>query len=211
MNEFNQGAPLRGILPENPLFRLALGVVPTLAVATTLINGAAIGIAVAFTLLCSNIVIALLRNVLPAKAHVLCWLIVICAFASVAQMLLQAFFHDPYQDLGIYVPLITLNCVILARAQMAEEEHGVFTSAGRSLVMGVLFALVAACVGALRELLDSGTLLGAQVFGKGFEPMLLLKLAPGGFLLTGILAGIANYFMTRSKKNDKNAQKGGAA
>lgn len=204
MNEKNASA---GVLSEQPLFRLTLALLPALAVANTLLNGVAIGVVTLLTLVCAGIVMALLGRLLPERGHIAAWLIVSCAFASAAWMLLRTYFSAQHQSLGIYVPLVTLIAAVLGKADRPEGEK-FLRSVGKHLLAGVLFLLAAACIGALRELLGSGALLGEPVFGSDFEPMLLLKLAPGGFLLLGMLAGISNHCMA-SRKGGK--PKGGKA
>ena len=187
-----RGVFLNGILNENPTFRLVLGTCPTIAVTTSAINGLGMGLAATFVLIGSNMVISALRKVIPDKVRIPCFVLVICTFVTIVQMLLQAFVPSLYASLGLFIPLIVVNCIILARAEAFASKNGVVASAVDGLGMGLGFTLAMLLMGSIRELIGSGTIFGAAVFGASFEPMLLFVLAPGGFIAYGLLLGIIN-------------------
>ena len=187
-----RGVFLNGILNENPTFRLVLGTCPTIAVTTSAINGLGMGLAATFVLIGSNMVISALRKVIPDKVRIPCFVLVICTFVTIVQMLLHAFVPTLYASLGLFIPLIVVNCIILARAEAFASKNGVVASAVDGLGMGLGFTLAMLLMGSIRELIGSGTIFGAAVFGASFEPMLLFVLAPGGFIAYGLLLGIIN-------------------
>ena len=187
-----RGVFLNGILNENPTFRLVLGTCPTIAVTTSAMNGLGMGLAATFVLIGSNVVISALRKVIPDKVRIPCFVLVICTFVTIVQMLLQAFVPSLYASLGLFIPLIVVNCIILARAEAFASKNGVVASAVDGLGMGLGFTLAMLLMGSIRELIGSGTIFGAAVFGASFEPMLLFVLAPGGFIAYGLLLGIIN-------------------
>ena len=187
-----RGVFVNGILNENPTFRLVLGTCPTIAVTTSVMNGLGMGLAATFVLIGSNVVISALRKVIPDKVRIPCFVLVICTFVTIVQMLLQAFVPSLYASLGLFIPLIVVNCIILARAEAFASKNGVVASAVDGLGMGLGFTLAMVLMGSIRELIGSGTIFGAAVFGASFEPMLLFVLAPGGFIAYGLLLGIIN-------------------
>lgn len=187
-----RGVFVNGILNENPTFRLVLGTCPTIAVTTSAMNGLGMGLAATFVLIGSNVVISALRKVIPDKVRIPCFVLVICTFVTIVQMLLQAFVPSLYASLGLFIPLIVVNCIILARAEAFASKNGVVASAVDGLGMGLGFTLAMLLMGSIRELLGSGTIFGLTVFGASFEPMLLFVLAPGGFIAYGLLLGIIN-------------------
>ncbi len=187
-----RGVFVNGILNENPTFRLVLGTCPTIAVTTSAMNGLGMGLAATFVLIGSNVVISALRKVIPDKVRIPCFVLVICTFVTIVQMLLQAFVPSLYASLGLFIPLIVVNCIILARAEAFASKNGVVASAVDGLGMGLGFTLAMVLMGSIRELIGSGTIFGAAVFGASFEPMLLFVLAPGGFIAYGLLLGIIN-------------------
>ena len=181
-----------GIISENPTFRLVLGTCPTMAVTTSAINGLGMGAAATFVLVGSNVVISLLRNFIPDKVRIPAFIVVICTFVTMVQMLLQAFVPSLYASLGMFIPLIVVNCIILARAEAFASKNGVLASAVDGVGMGLGFTLAITLMGAIRELLGNGTVFGATVFGGSFEPMLLLILPAGGFIVYGLMLGAIN-------------------
>ena len=181
-----------GIINENPTFRLVLGTCPTMAVTTSAINGLGMGAAATFVLVGSNVVISLLRNFIPDKVRIPAFIVVICTFVTMVQMLLQAFVPSLYASLGMFIPLIVVNCIILARAEAFASKNGVLASAVDGVGMGLGFTLAITLMGAIRELLGNGTVFGATVFGGSFEPMLLLILPAGGYIVYGLMLGAIN-------------------
>lgn len=194
-----------GILTENPVFRLVLGTCPTLAVSTSAINGFGMGMAATFVLLGSNVVISMLRNFIPNKVRIPAFIVVICTFVTLVQMLMQAFVSELYASLGMFIPLIVVNCIILARAEAFASKHGVLASAVDGVGMGLGFTLALTLLGCIRELLGAGTIFGINLFGPSFEPMLLAILAPGGFITFGLLLGIINALTDRTARKKHKA------
>ena len=197
---------LNGILTENPTFRLVLGTCPTMAVTTSAINGIGMGAAATFVLVGSNVVISLLRHVIPDKIRIPAFIVVICTFVTMVQMVMQAFLPSLYESLGIFIPLIVVNCIILARAEAFASKNPVGASAMDGLGMGIGFTLAITLIGAIRELIGNGTLFGAQVFGAGYQPMLLIILPAGGFIVFGLLLGLFNVISQRAAKGKEAAE-----
>ncbi len=202
------GVFINGIINENPTFRLVLGTCPTLAVSTTAINGFGMGLSAMFVLVFSNIVISLLRNFIPDKVRIPAFVVVICTFVTIVQMLLQAFVPSLYESLGIFIPLIVVNCIILARAEAFASKNSVFLSAIDGIGMGLGFTLAITIMGMVREFLGSGTFFGMTTI-PSFQPMLLLIMAPGGFITFGLLLALMNLIMQRIDKKKIDAREGG--
>ena len=188
---------LNGVITENPTFRLVLGTCPTLAVTTCALNGLGMGAAATFVLIGSNVVISLLRNFIPDKIRIPAFIVVICTFVTMVQMFMQAFVPDLYASLGMFIPLIVVNCIILARAEAFASKNPVLPSAVDGLGMGLGFTLAITLMGAIRELIGSGTVFGLSVFGASFEPMLLMVLPAGGFLVFGLMLAAINIITGR--------------
>lgn len=201
------GVFVNGLLNENPTFRLVLGTCPTIAVTTAAINGVGMGLAATFVLIGSNVVISLLRKVIPDKVRIPCFIVVICTFVTMIQMLMQAFLPSLYESLGIFIPLIVVNCIILARAEAFASKNGVLASAVDGAGMGIGFTCALTLIGSIRELLGTGGIFGMNILGAGYasNPMLLFILAPGGFITFGLLLGIINTIT--EKVAAKKAQK----
>lgn len=181
-----------GIIPENPTFRLLLGMCPTLAVTTAAVNGLGMGLSTMVVLVCSNLFISLLRNVIPGKIRIPCFVVVIAAFVTMVQMLLQAYIPSLYESLGLYIPLIVVNCIILGRAEAFASKNSPLLSVADGIGMGLGFTLSLTILGSIRELFGAGTIFGLSVFGASYQPMLILILPPGAFLVLGILMGLVN-------------------
>ncbi|MDD6044279.1 MAG: electron transport complex subunit E [Clostridia bacterium] len=198
---------LNGIITENPTFRLVLGTCPTIAVTSSLINAVGMGAAASFVLIGSNLVISLLRNFIPDKVRIPCFIVVICTFVTLVQMLLQAFIPSLYASLGMFIPLIVVNCIILARAEAFASKNGPLASVVDGLGMGLGFTLAISIIAIVRELLGTGCIAGISIFGAGYDPMLITILAPGGFMVFGLTLGIVNIIMKRSEnKKAKEAK-----
>ena len=178
---------VNGIVNENPTFRLVLGTCPTLAVTTSAINGFGMGVSVIFVLLCSNIVVSLLRKVIPNQVRIPAFIVVIATFVTMLKLILQAYIPSLYDSLGLFLPLIVVNCIILARAEAFASKNPVLDSAVDGLGMGIGFTLALTLIGCVRELIGNGSLFGINILGAHYEPMLILVLASGGFLTYGIL------------------------
>lgn len=194
-----------GILTENPTFRLVLGTCPTMAVTTSAINGIGMGLAATFVLLGSNVVISLLRRFIPDKIRIPAFIVVICTFVTMVQMLLQAFIPSLYESLGMFIPLIVVNCIILARAEAFASKNTVLYSAVDGIGMGLGFTLAITLMGLVRELIGNGTAFGLPVFGESYEPMLLAILPAGGFIVYGLMLWIMNLII--HKTEEKQSQK----
>ncbi len=202
-----RGVFINGIFNENPTFRLVLGTCPTIAVTTSAINGIGMGLAATFVLIGSNIVISLLRKFIPNKVRIPAYIVVICTFVTIVQMLMQAYLPSLYESLGIFIPLIVVNCIILARAEAYASKNDVLHSAVDGVGMGLGFTCAITLIGIIRELFGAGTIFGAQIMGSGYEPMLLLILAPGGFIVYGLLLGIINSISAHhSSKKSKEVK-----
>lgn len=182
----------KGIIRENPTLVLLLGTCPFLATSTSAINGAGMGLSTTAVLICSNIVIALLKNVIPDKVRIPCYIVVIAGFVTVVQFLLQAYLPDLNSSLGLYIPLIVVNCIILGRAEMFASKNSVIDSALDGIGMGLGFTLALFIMGAIREFIGGGTVLGYEVTTNLITPMSIFVLAPGGFFVFGILTAIIN-------------------
>ncbi|MHC1786246.1 MAG: electron transport complex subunit RsxE [Christensenellales bacterium] len=200
-----RGTFVNGILTENPTFRLVLGTCPTIAVTTNAMNGVGMGIAATFVLIGSNVVISMLRNFIPNKVRIPAFIVVICTFVTVIQLFMQAFLPSLYEALGIFLPLIVVNCIILARAEAYASKNPVLDSAMDGLGMGTGFTLAMILMGSIRELLGTGSVFGFNLLGASFEPVLLFILAPGGFLAYGVLLGVINAI--GDKRKEKQALK----
>ncbi|HPL88560.1 MAG TPA: electron transport complex subunit E, partial [Deltaproteobacteria bacterium] len=190
-----------GIWKENPIFILVLGMCPTLAVSTSVINGVGMGIATTFVLICSNIAIALVRSYVPDQVRIPVYVVLIASFVTVVDLTMNGFFRGLYHALGIFIPLIVVNCIILGRAEAFASKNSVFLSIADAIGMGAGFTLALVMLGSIRELLGNGSLFGFPVFGGGYEPVLVMILPPGAFftlgILTGVFSAVAKY---RSKK-----------
>ena len=192
-----------GLLDENPTFRLVLGTCPVLAVTTSAINGVGMGISATAVLICSNVVIAMVRNFIPETVRIPAFITIIAGFVTIVDLLLHAYMPELYAALGIFIPLIVVNCIILARAEMFASKNSVLRSAADGLGMGLGFTGALLIIGTLRELLGSGTVFDVVVTQNLFDPMSLMLLPPGGFLAYGIVLGVINKIT-----NNKTAVKG---
>ncbi|MBQ3141691.1 MAG: electron transport complex subunit E [Clostridia bacterium] len=181
-----------GIVKENPVLRLMLGTCPTLAVTTMAENGLGMGLAATLVLIGSNVVISLLRNIIPDKVRIPAYITIIAGFVSVVQLLVKAYAPELDESLGIYLPLIVVNCIILARAEMFASKNAVLASFLDGLGMGIGFTAALVLMGAVRELLGAGTLFGVTVTANVIEPMLIFILPPGGFFVFGVLIALTN-------------------
>jgi electron transport complex protein RnfE len=183
----------RGLMKENPLFVLLLGMCPALAVTSTVMNGLGMGAAVVFVLTCSNVVVSLLRKVIPSAVRIPAFIVVIASFVTVVDMVMEGFAPELHESLGVFIPLIVVNCVILARAEAFASKNPVLGAAIDGLGIGLGFTFALVVVSAFRELLGNGSLLGFNLLGQGFaaSPVLVMILPPGGFLTLGlIIAGL---------------------
>jgi len=188
---------MKGVIKENPLLRLLLGMCPTLAVTTTAFNGLGMGVAAMFVMVGANIVISALRNVTPTKVRIPVFVITIATFVSLVDMVIAAFVPDLYDALGIFIPLIVVNCVVFSRVEAFARKNPVLPSIADGLGMGVGYGIMLVIMGAVRELFGAGTIFGATIFGGGFQPMLIFASPPGAFITLGVIIGVANYLFKR--------------
>ncbi len=190
---------MNGIIKENPIFRLLLGMCPTLAVTTAAINGLGMGLATAAVLVGSNAVIALIKDLIPAKIRIPSFIVVIASFVTIIGMLMKAYLPALDKSLGLFIPLIVVNCIILARAESFASKNGVVSSIADGLGMGLGFTLALTILASIRELLGAGSIFGISVFGAGFEPALIMILPPGAFLTLGLLLGLLNKMTQKTQ------------
>jgi len=189
----------KGLWRENAVFRLLLGLCPALAVTTSAENGLGMGLATTFVLVCSNIVVSLLRKVIPPKVRIPSFIVVIASFVTVVQLCMEAYFYDLYKALGIFIPLIVVNCLILGRAEAFASKNRLVPAVVDGVGMGLGFTLALFVLGAVRELFGSGTLLGYSVFGEAYQPLILMILPPGAFIAMGLLLAGMNRFDARKQ------------
>jgi len=200
---------LNGLWKENPTFRLLLGMCPTLAISTAAINGIGMGLAATVVLTCSNVFVALLRNFIPGEVRIPAYVVIIASFTTIVQLLLKAFAPALDAALGLYIPLIVVNCIILARAEAYASSHGPWLSAMDGIGMGLGFTCAITVFASIREVIGAGTLFGVPVLGSGYEPVMMALMAPGGFLALGLLLGGINFLSARSRKNkDRKGERG---
>lgn len=183
-----------GIIKENPTFVLMLGMCPTLAVTTSAKNGLGMGLATMVVLIMSNLLISLLRKVIPNGVRVPVYIIIIASFVTIVEMLMHAYVTSLYESLGIYIPLIVVNCIILGRAETYASKHGPILSMFDGLGIGLGFTLGLTVIGLVRELIGAGTIFGAQVLPESYEPVSIFVMAPGAFFVLAILCAIQNKF-----------------
>lgn len=186
----------KGVIKENPTFVLVLGMCPTLGTTTNATNGLGMGVATMAVLIMSNIVISLIKNVIPDKVRIPAFIVVIASFVTVIQMLMQAYVPSLYAALGVFIPLIVVNCIILGRAEAFASKNGVFDSALDGVGIGLGFTLSLTVIGAVREVLGSGAIFGYSL-GIGDYMPLVFVLAPGGFLVLGFLMVLFNKFLKK--------------
>ena len=199
---------INGIIKENPTFVLMLGMCPTLAITTSAINGIGMGLTTTVILAASNLMISLLRNFIPDSVRMPAYIVVVASFVTIVQMLLQGFIPFLYSSLGIYIPLIVVNCIILGRAEAYASKNKPIPSLFDGIGMGLGFTLSITCIGAVRELIVDGSIFGKQILpladaaaGKiGYEPVTIFILAPGAFFVLAFLSALQNKFKIGAAK-----------
>jgi electron transport complex protein RnfE len=196
-----------GIVTENPIFVQVLAMCPTLAVTSSVIDALGMGLASTVVLIGSNVIISLIRKIVPDKIRIPAYITVIATFVTLIQFLLQGYVPALYKSLGIFIPLIVVNCIILGRAESYAGKNKVLPSLFDAIGMGLGFTIALAVLGAIRELLGAGSLLGFNVFGSSFEPAIMMVLAPGAFITVGILMALLNQksISETNKVNNKIA------
>ena len=196
-----------GIVTENPTFRLVLGTCPTIATTVSLINGFSMGIATTFVLVCSNIVISLLKNFIPSKIRIPAYIVVIASFVTIVEMVMKAYFFSLYEALGVFIQLIVVNCIILARAESfaGKPENSLAASAVDGLGMGIGFTLALSIMGLFRELIGAGTIAGITIFPADYAVGVFVK-AAGGFVAFGLFLALFNVIFGRIDDKRKKAK-----
>jgi len=182
----------KGLWTENPIFRIVLGMCPTLAITTSAENGIGMGLAATFVLVCSNVMISALRNVIPKKIRIPGYIVIIATFVTVVDLVMNAYFHPLHKALGIFIPLIVVNCIIMGRAEAFAQKNGVFYSMLDGIGMGLGFTISIVFIGMIREIIGYGTVFGATVMGASYVPFILIILPPGAFVLLGSMLGGMN-------------------
>lgn len=183
---------LNGLIWENPTFTLMLGMCPTLAITTAASNGIGMGLATTFVLVCANLFISLLRKVIPDKVRIPAFIVVIASFVTILEMLLKAYLPELSESLGMYIPLIVVNCIIFARAEAFAFKNGPVVSIADGLGMGLGFTGAITILSCIRELLGNGTIFGAQIMPEAYQPMGIMLNVPGGFVTLGLLLALVN-------------------
>ena len=190
-----------GILKENPVLVLMLGMCATLAVTTNAVNGVGMGLSTAAVLILSNLMISLLRKVIPGGVRMPAYIVIIATFVTIVQLLLQAYVPSLYDSLGIFIPLIVVNCIILGRAEAFASQNGPLLSVCDGIGMGVGFTLALTIIGLVREFLGAGTAFGISVMPEGFVPISIMTMAPGAFFVLAVLTALQNKFRAPSASN----------
>lgn len=192
---------VKGIYKENPIFRLVLGMCPFLAVTSSVENALGMGAAAGFVLVCSNFLVSLLRNAIPSKVRIPCYIVIIATFVTLVDLLMNAYVPDLHRNLGIFIPLIVVNCIILGRAEGFANRNTVPAAVADGLGMGLGFTFAMVVMATFREILGNGTWLGINLLGQDYtnQPMLIAILAPGAFILMGFILGFFNIMENRRK------------
>ena len=194
---------IKGLWKENPIFRLVLGMCPTLAVTTSLENALGMGVAATFVLVCSNVVISAVRNLIPAKVRIPCFIVIIATFVTIVDLAMAAYAPALHESLGLFIPLIVVNCIILGRAEAFASKNKILLSIADGIGMGVGFTLGLAVLGTVREILGAGSV---TVWGNlnfvipGMQPAILMILAPGGFIALGFILALMNHLQAWNAK-----------
>jgi len=194
-----------GFWKNNAVFKQVLGMCPTLAVTTSAINGIAMGLASTAVLVCSNFVVSLVKNIIPAKVRIPAYIVIIASFVTVIDLVMNAYLHDIHKVLGLFIPLIVVNCVILGRAESFASKNSPFSSVFDGLGIGLGFTFALFILGGVREILGNGSILGISLTGEWFKPAVVMILPPGAFIALGFILFIINYLEDRKKI--KNAPK----
>lgn len=185
------------IIRENPVFVLVLGTCPTIATTTSVSNAVGMGVSATAVLICSNVVISLLKKLIPDKIRIASYIVIIASFVTIVEMILKAYAVDIYNSLGLFIPLIVVNCIILGRAEAFASKNSVGASFVDGLAMGIGFTLALTILATIREILGNGTFLNFAIFGENFQPATMFILAPGGFIVFGIVLGIVNSLINK--------------
>ncbi|MBM3237457.1 electron transport complex subunit E [Candidatus Poribacteria bacterium] len=188
----------RGLWKDIPPFRLVLGLCPTLFVTKSAENSIGMGIAVVFVLVCSNMLVSMLRKAIPSRVRIASFIVIIATFVVIVELLMQAYFYPLYDKLGIFIPLIVVNCILLGRAEAFASKHGIIESAADGLGIGIGYTISLLVLGSIRELFGNGTILGFHIMGPSFEPFKFMVEAPGAFVCLGLMLGVMNILGRRT-------------
>ena len=191
-----------GIVENDPIFVQFLGMCPTLAVTTSAINGLGMGLSAMAVLVFSNLVISLLRKFIPQKIRIAAYIVIIAGFVTVIDLLLQAYLPELSQALGAFIPLIVVNCIILARAESFASKNGPILSIADGFGIGAGFTVALVIIASVREILGNGSIFGISIFGNGYQPVTMAVLAPGAFIIFGLLLGGINLYKMRKRGSD---------
>lgn len=202
MNKYTERL-LNGLIKENPTFVLMLGMCPTLAVTTSAMNGIGMGLSTTVVLVLSNMLISMLRKIIPDSVRMPAFIVVVGSFVTIVQFLLEGFVPSLYDSLGLYIPLIVVNCIILGRAESFASKNPVIDSIFDGIGMGLGFTVGLTSIGIVREILGAGTIFGFHVLPTSYEPITIFILAPGAFFVLAILTALQNYVKNRAKKQGK--------
>lgn len=194
---------LNGLIKENPTFVQLLGMCPTLAVTTSVKNGVGMGLSATAVLIASNVLISLLRKIIPDKVRIAAYIVIIATFVTIIDMILNAYLPSLAEQLGIFIPLIVVNCIILARAEAFASKNTVGKSALDGLGMGLGFTAALTVISAVREFLGAGSLLDFKIYGDILTPPAIVTMAPGGFIVLGTLIALINYLISKRKADDE--------
>jgi len=195
----------KGILKENPVLVLVLGTCPTLATTTSAINGLGMGLAFTFVLALSNVIISAVRKMVPNIIRIPIFIVIIATFVTIVDMVMHAYVPDLYKALGIFIPLIVVNCIVLGRAEAFASKNDVLSSLVDGLGMGVGFTLILTVLGSIREILGAGSIFGYKFIAPTADGILVFILAPGAFLTLAILMALNNLYKNRTSKTTKNS------
>lgn len=190
---------VKGLIRENPLFRLLLGMCPSLAVTTSVENGLGMGLATTAVLLASNIVVSFLRKIIPGSIRIPSFIVIVATFVTITEMVMHAYVPALYKSLGIFIPLIVVNCIILGRAEGFASKNRILPSLMDGLGMGLGFTLALVTLGTFREVLGAGTIYGISIFGASFDPALIMILPPGAFITLGFILAFLNKMQSSAQ------------
>lgn len=190
----------RGIFKENPTFVLFLGLCPTLGVTTSAVNGIAMGLATLFVLILSNVIISMIKNLIPSKIRIPAYIMVIATLVTVLELSMKAYFPSLYEVLGIFIPLIVVNCIILGRAESYASKNSILNSMFDGIGNGLGFTLSLTVIGSIREIIGSGKLFGLSIVDKLFDPAMIFILPPGAFITIGVLVAIINKYKQKGSR-----------
>ncbi len=189
----------KGIIAQNPVFRIVLGLCPTLAVSTAVKNGVGMGLAATFVLVGSNAIVSLIRNIVPSRIRIPCYIVVIATFVTIVDLVMAAYAPELHKNLGIFIPLIVVNCIILGRAEAFASKNSFVMSILDGLGMGAGFTFALVITSFIREIIGTGKIWGLVLLGSSYNPMLLAILAPGAFITLGLLIGLFNLLEQRKR------------